>query len=595
VCRQANQTKSHFSLEMKLSEPIQLILILSLVALSTAAPHANYLFKDAVKPAAINDWQKLYLSRVDKSFDSMDLTFVLTESDELTLQLEHKLYELAHPNSINYAQWLSYEELNELTSINETNVANVVDWIISGGGKNLRNSPTYSFITASFTVKQAETLLNTEYNYYINKHKSNEGGVKEMVLRCESYGLPAHIHHLIDIVGPTVRFPSKFGPIKSDSFSEELNFELPSVGNKTDPCILGVTPNCLRAIYNVSDYTAAANTNSTVAANGFLEQYIDFTDINEFWKLYDPKRIGPNVTILGPNQPGILNSGTEALLDIEFMSSLAAGVPTTFWYTAGRQPKNNQNEPFLVWLQSLASTKHAPWVISTSYGDNENTVDFKYAQRVSTEFMKAGLRGLTLLFSSGDGGVSGGQPSDCTVFIPTFPASSPWITGVGGSTWWPEKAASLSAGGFSNYFPRPKYQNSAVHDYFHKYGSQFPNSSWYNTSASRAFPDIAAQAQGFIIVQMGLSMPVAGTSCSSPTVAGIIALLNDARFQAGKTSLGFLNPLIYSHPSAFNDITSGSNPGCESWGFFAAKGWDPITGWGSPDFLRLKKLVLSLP
>lgn len=65
---------------------------------------------------------------------------------------------------------------------------------------------------------------------------------------------------------------------------------------------------------------------------------------------------------------------------------------------------------------------------------------------------------------------------------------------------------------------------------------------------------------------------VGGTSASAPTIAGFVSLLNDARIRAGKSSLGFLNPLIYSvtalHQSgAFNDITQGTNPGCGTPGF----------------------------
>ena len=46
--------------------------------------------------------------------------------------------------------------------------------------------------------------------------------------------------------------------------------------------------------------------------------------------------------------------------------------------------------------------------MSVSYGDNEDGVDFAYASRVNVEFQKAGVRGTSVLFSSGDGGVSGG-------------------------------------------------------------------------------------------------------------------------------------------------------------------------------------------
>merc|ERR1712050_366969 len=94
-------------------------------------------------------------------------------------------------------------------------------------------------------------------------------------------------------------------------------------------------------------------------------------------------------------------------------------------------------------------------------------------------------------------------------------------------------------------------------------------------TSGRAYPDISAQASNFF-VWAGLPMPgVAGTSCASPTAAGIFSLLNDLRLQNGKSSLGFLNPFIYEHADAFNDITTGSNDGC---GFFS-EGWPAKQGW----------------
>lgn len=74
-----------------------------------------------------------------------------------------------------------------------------------------------------------------------------------------------------------------------------------------------------------------------------------------------------------------------------------------------------------------------------------------------------------------------------------------------------------------------------------------------------------------------------------------MALLNDVRLAAGKSSLGFLNYFIYQNMGAFNDITEGANSGCEEGGFPAAKGWDPVTGVGTPNFEKLKDAVLKLP
>jgi len=208
--------------------------------------------------------------------------------------------------------------------------------------------------------------------------------------------------------------------------------------------------------------------------------------------------------------------------------------------------------------------------------------------------------GISVFFSSGDGGVGGAgfMNGSClsndgmnrTEFLPTFPASCPFVTTVGGTTQVnPEVAASLSGGGFSNYFPRPSYQDGAVSSYLQSIGSQY--SGLFNTTG-RGYPDISAQALNFQIVLDGTVVGVNGTSCSTPTAAGVISLLNDFLISKGKSPLGFLNPLIYSTAATgFNDITSGSNPGCGTSGFSVAKGWDPVTGMGTPDFVKLQGIV----
>jgi len=106
---------------------------------------------------------------------------------------------------------------------------------------------------------------------------------------------------------------------------------------------------------------------------------------------------------------------------------------------------------------------------------------------------------------------------------------------------------------------------------------------------------VAANGVDYPIVINGRSEGVSGTSCSSPAFSGIVVLLNDIRLQANKSPLGFLNPLIYQHPEVFNDITAGNNPGCSTNGFYASQAWDPVTGWGTPNYPNLAKLVSSLP
>ena len=254
--------------------------------------------------------------------------------------------------------------------------------------------------------------------------------------------------------------------------------------------------------------------------------------------------------------------------------------------------------------------------------DDEYTLDYGYASRVTTEFMKLGARGVSVLFSSGDSG-SGCRSGN--TFVPTFPAASvrvhagcscwkasssrtqhphtddhpsqAYVTAVGATSGATptEGAASFSSGGFSNYWQRTDapYQADAVSAYLA--AGNLPTQSYWNATG-RAFPDVSAAGEAYNIVVSGRTMRVSGTSCSCPAFAGIVALLNDARFAAGKTPLGFLNPLFYKNAAAFNDITTGTQGGCGSAGGFPVRaGWDPVTGLGTPNFPKLLAVVMALP
>jgi len=124
-----------------------------------------------------------------------------------------------------------------------------------------------------------------------------------------------------------------------------------------------------------------------------------------------------------------------------------------------------------------------------------------------------------------------------------LPSACPYVTSVGATRFVePEHAADFSAGGFSDIYPRPPYQEEAVEAYLSKLGDRWKG--LYNPSG-RGFPDVAAQGVRYHIVDKGFDTLISGTSASAPAFAGIIALLNDARRTAGQPPLGFLNPWLY--------------------------------------------------
>jgi tripeptidyl-peptidase-1 len=289
------------------------------------------------------------------------------------------------------------------------------------------------------------------------------------------------------------------------------------------------------------------------------------------------------------------------MLDIETITGISGNVDSEFWGFGGRSPDNAENEPFMKWLAQMSSTgdDDIPKIFSTSYGEDESSWSLEAATRLNTEFQKAGARGISLLFASGDSG------ANCKkgLFVPQGPSSSPYTTSVGGTmptADWPapggESAIGLSSGGFSNRWDMPDWQKDAVAKYLAQ--SDLPDQSQrqYNTSG-RAYPDISAQAINFVVVDHGVPLPgVAGTSCASPTAAGLFALLNDVRMAAGQSSLGFLNPFIYENAASFNDISTGSSTcGLVGGGWPAKEGWDAVTGVGTPDFQKLAAAVSALP
>lgn len=264
-------------------------------------------------------------------------------------------------------------------------------------------------------------------------------------------------------------------------------------------------------------------------------------------------------------------------------------------------------------------------VISISYGGQEADLPASYQERQCNEFMKLGIQGISLVVASGDSGVAGPAGDDnadgClgptgNIFSPDFPATCPYLT-TAGATFLPpggdvtkdqEVAVTRfpSGGGFSNIYPIPSYQASAVSNYFATAGTQYPYYTGVNNSniganggiynkAGRGYPDVSAIGDNVLIFNAGAPTLIGGTSAAAPVFASVLNRINEERLAVGKKTVGFVNPTLYSNPQVLHDITNGSNPGCGTQGFAVAKGWDPVTGLGTPNYPALLSLFLSLP
>jgi subtilase family serine protease len=233
------------------------------------------------------------------------------------------------------------------------------------------------------------------------------------------------------------------------------------------------------------------------------------------------------------------------------------------------------------------------------------------AGRLNAAVQAAVSRSTTVVAASGDMGAAAYQCDLYSALTGTPPAnpakgvsllaSDPFVLSAGGTAltaspagaWISETAWGLasgnpgnaggsfqaSGGGFSELFARPSYQADVP-----------------GIGATRGVPDVSADASDrpgvAVVFSNGTRDEVqghGGTSASAPIWAALIALAD----QYARRHLGFVNPAIYQvarsprHHQAFHDITTGNNtvqfPPTTVTGYQAAPGWDPVTGWGSPN------------
>jgi subtilase family serine protease len=314
------------------------------------------------------------------------------------------------------------------------------------------------------------------------------------------------------------------------------------------------------------------------------------------------------------NDPNQLGWSIETTLDVEWAHAIAPGAKIVLAEAA-----SNNDSDILDTTEAVVDNNVGD-VISQSFGEAERCMDPTLLAEQHALFAQAVRKGITLFASSGDSGAS--QPacdpsSTAALFAASTPASDPNVTGVGGTTLtadpstgayqsettWTEpfgcnppavaeSDVNCSGGGFSAVYARPGYQSAM------------------QKNRARGVPDVAYNAGvsgGVLIYSATLNVAeglppnsatffiIGGTSAGSPQWAGLAA---DAD-QLGGHRMGNINQALYSiaqskkhYANAFHDITVGNNDVAEiGGGFNAKKGWDAVTGLGSPNAAHLLPLL----
>ena len=487
----------------------------------------------------------------------------------------------------------------------QQDVDDVMKWLAENG--ITKAQPENDWIHVQTTVGEADKLLHTELRRY-------SFGDQKPILRTTEYSIPDCLAAAIDFVHPIANFMT---PEHEVLTAPALDEEDPSLQRRDLSCSPFTTPDCLKSLYGINYSTPDGKSPIRFGIAGFLEQWGSYHDLDVAFGQSRPDLIkaGYNFTVElidgGSNDQSPGKAGSEANLDLQY--GMAVGYPTNVVYysTGGRGVKLgddgkpitgdlDDNEPYLEFIEHLLAKKDSelPSVISISYADDEPSVPKPYAHKVCDLLGLLTCRGVSIISGSGDGGAKGGRNATCRsnddrhkeMTIATFPASCPWVTSVGAVTnrQDPPRGADFSSGGFSDFFPLPDWQKDAVREHISELKGHL--SGYYNPEM-RAVPDISAVGTNFKTIINGAPAFLQGTSASTPVLAGMIALINDARVRQGKPLLGWLNGRLYSKEvrAVLQDITAGRSLSCvfsggkQPGGWPATKGYDTITGLGVPN------------
>ncbi|MDA8145520.1 MAG: G1 family endopeptidase, partial [Thermaerobacter sp.] len=495
---------------------------------------------------------------------------------------------------------------------------------LQGQGFQVSTSPNRLLMTARGTVAQAEAAFAVNLASY-----RYEGGVYRAPTATPQ--IPASLSGIIQSVAGLDNFPV-FKPQLS-----RLNLPLgAAVANSVYYGSDGYTPLGIRTAYDVPS-GAGAPTGAGQSVDIVIWDAVSPADVAGFDAAYGlPPAVINQYPVAGTPVVHFKDATPEADIDAEWAHTIAPAATINIYEAA--------NSGFAQLEEALneAVVQHAANVLNMSWGAPEDLMPVSILGSYDAVMAQGAAEGMTLVAAAGDNGAY----TDGTNLSVSYPASDPYVLAAGGTTLQINADGTYRSeatwnglenpggcpttitptpppfgycgdrahppyydgggGGFSSAFSAPGYQAATVDNYV--YGGKD-----YNPSDMRGLPDVALNAgaltAGYVKGSLGGYI---GTSLAAPTWSGIIALADQERSAAGLPPLGNLMPFLYEAPLAvsqpapsaatptlpLHDVTVGDNNALAATGpYYAAAGWDPATGWGSPDVAALLSDLagLSLP
>jgi kumamolisin len=445
---------------------------------------------------------------------------------------------VSDPKSTSYKHYLTVAQYAAEYAPTEAQIAQVTTYLKSEGLSVGALTANHLTLAASGTAAQAEKAFDVS----ISTYKSTD---QSFIANTSAPSLPASIGSLIiGIAGLNTE------ALHTDDAQTEAT--TPHAGTT-------LTPTLAREGYNLTTDLSDGykGTGKTIA----LAEFSSYTasDVAKYDSNYSLGATAASVVKVDGGSTD--DSGEdEDELDIEVDYALAPGA-TIKVYEA---PNSDAGEVALYSAIVSADTTSA----SSSWGEPETEEDNLTSDE--TDFEEAAAQGQSFFAASGDDGADDNGSS----LSVDYPASSPYVSGVGGTqltvtsgAWKSETAWSDSGGGISTEFTKPSYQDTV------------------NTGSYRDVPDVAAAGGNnspWYIYTEGEWTDVWGTSAAAPNWAAFVADYDTAATDLGGAAFGYVNSFIYPigsssvYDTVFHDITSGNNGG-----YSAKTGYDEVSGWGS--------------
>lgn len=552
---------------------------------------------------------------------------------------------VSDPKSASYGHYLTPAQFRKQFSPPASDVARVQNWLRAQGFSVQYTPQNGHYISAEGTVAQLQTAFGVTFGNYLVRGQvvrapttdvSVPASVADVVHAVigldESYQF-IHTDHLTDSDAPpsagfknapplSLYWPQLLSPYAFPAGFTDV--ALPSV----PWAVKGYTPDQIKGAYGISGYDGAGQTVAIIDAyaSPTILQDVNQWSVNRGLPTMNPSQLVQVVP------PGVYNRPQnrrqdpqgwygEETLDVEAVHGMAPAAKIVY---VGA-PNNYQD---LDAAMNHVVDQHLAQIVTNSYGFSTELLAPGFVKPLEDTLIQAAIEGIGVYFSSGD---SGDETSTVGFATVDWPAASPWVTAVGGTslgvgaantraleTGWGTGSYHCSSslvctrttwlygagGGISVLFDEPAYQRSA--------GLNL---------GGRGVPDVAALAdpQMGLLVGQTQTFPdgtyygeyrIGGTSLSSPIFAGLMALVDQ---RAGHPH-GFANPLFYSNPSAFHDVlsvktavarrnyvngvdaTNGTSDFLRTFDDYSGSptqhtnaGWDNVTGLGTPgvSFLTL--------